>query len=1241
MERVRINGYKILPLLISLILFLIPFFWLKPGEMDLGGDNTRLYFYDPISYLFSQTLYSIVSSGVGGEAISYYALPFFLLLAIFKSILNSQTILISAFNGMSLSVAFISCYLIVKELINTKKTSHEKNILEYSSILTGLFYVFAPYLINGWDKAILTHNQIFLNPLIFFLLLRFLLTHNVRYLLGLLLLTFIFAPNFAYIAAPAFFSFYPLSSIFLLIYTKYIRKVAIPVKGLFVGGVLFILLQTFHLMPHLITLFSPGSGAYEAVFSSESKFDRGLSYFSAIAPNIKVSISLMNLLQLTELKFPSFIFIIFPVIILLGFLWNNLWNKRKTMLLTGIFFLIVLFFVSANITDIGLNFYKALFNIPGFSMFRNFYGQWGFIFLFFYTLLLGQSLFVVFKKIKKYYVYLLIISITVFLIINAWPFINGTLVNKVLFESKDVKIAIRIDPQYEEVLSFIRSLPIDGKVLTLPLNDPGYQILAGKDGGAYQGPSTISYLTGRNDFSGYNSLSSFSEFFIRWVREKDYLFLQRLFANLNIRYIFYNSDPYIYDQTFPKFPYNYVKNFLPQDQKSYKEFIGQLPVYKIRDFGDKYHIYSIKDNVYLPHIYVASDTVYSTNPLIPYSTLNVEEDLRSTVLNIEEAKEGDNIILKAENNNPLNYLINNYHLHHHEPFISRKLDDFFYPFALLREKFELWRIKNNRDQYLDLSFLYMSKRILELDRFEEGIPILKTKWEEPKIWEFYKWRNYNSWEASLTRYEKGMGQLIEWLPKSSMPNDWQNVSKIKINEQLLQHEVKLLGVIKNSNIKEDEKTYLLSLTKRTFASLFNKLALDIYDPFTVKYSLNIPKNQTGKYEVYLKKEDDIDADLSKANIEMDGKTLKPIEINQKGSLAKLSNLHIKGGSDITFTLKLPSTTLADKSPWQGSGMVKEVNGSSSITINDSLSNNSGGLVKEVIGFKPNRQYLISFDYLTYGDDFIFKFYDKKSVIGQKKVEGANKYFEKNLNSVDWKKHQSVLTFGNESVAAFMQIHSNNDKDMSKIAISNISVTEIPNLTIIFKKIVPANKNNAIRPKILFTKVNPTKYRVQVEGTTSPYTLVFLEAYHKNWKLYVKGADNPEVTIKDRAMMLLGNIGRNMVGFFVKDKNRREDSNVVVTHFNGEIREGVHRNIFLEPETFETWGLNNIAKDRHFIANGYAANAWKILPSDVGGKTDYELIIEMDSQRSFYIFLVISTVSAFLISAYFILKVFKK
>ena len=64
-------------LLVTVIGFLavIPFFWLNIGEMDLGGDATRLYFYDPLSYFKNYSLYAIEPLGTGRVETNFYILP--------------------------------------------------------------------------------------------------------------------------------------------------------------------------------------------------------------------------------------------------------------------------------------------------------------------------------------------------------------------------------------------------------------------------------------------------------------------------------------------------------------------------------------------------------------------------------------------------------------------------------------------------------------------------------------------------------------------------------------------------------------------------------------------------------------------------------------------------------------------------------------------------------------------------------------------------------------------------------------------------------------------------------------------------------------------------------------------------------------------------------------------------------------------------------------------------------------
>lgn len=197
MERIKLLQHKALPFIIAIILFMIPFFWFKPGEMDLGGDSSRLYFYDPVSYFFTSTLYVVSSSSVGGQTLNYANIPFIYLLIALKYIFTSPTILISGLYGISLSAGFIFCYLIIMELTESKNNF-------YAAIAGGLVYVFFPALIDTWRHTLLTFNQVFLNPLIFYLLLKYLKTSRISILLVIVIITFIFSTNFSFFCGSRF-----------------------------------------------------------------------------------------------------------------------------------------------------------------------------------------------------------------------------------------------------------------------------------------------------------------------------------------------------------------------------------------------------------------------------------------------------------------------------------------------------------------------------------------------------------------------------------------------------------------------------------------------------------------------------------------------------------------------------------------------------------------------------------------------------------------------------------------------------------------------------------------------------------------------------------------------------------------------------------------------------------------------------------------------------------------------------
>jgi len=158
-----------LVLIVAVILFIVPFFWLRPGEMDLGGDTTRLYFYDPLSYLRNNNLYAITFTGKNSVEAYFYSIPLVLIIFMLKQIISSPFLLITIFNSIKLTVGFLAVYAIIKEILGENKISN-KLIANISAIIGGFFYILSPLMANGqWDRALESHSQFFLNPLIFYL----------------------------------------------------------------------------------------------------------------------------------------------------------------------------------------------------------------------------------------------------------------------------------------------------------------------------------------------------------------------------------------------------------------------------------------------------------------------------------------------------------------------------------------------------------------------------------------------------------------------------------------------------------------------------------------------------------------------------------------------------------------------------------------------------------------------------------------------------------------------------------------------------------------------------------------------------------------------------------------------------------------------------------------------------------------------------------------------------------------
>lgn len=1233
MERIKRSAYGFVVVGIALFLFFMPFGWLKPGEMDLGGDSSRLYFYDPVAYLTSQSLYSVTHSGLGAENLSFYGIPFFLLLALVQWLVRSPTHLISLFHGLNMSVGFLSCYAIVKELLGGEEDSKSlgAGVIDTASILAGLFYSLAAIPIGWWSYPLLTMNQVSLNPLLFYLLLRFFLTASMRYVLAALLLTVPFAVNFSFVGAPTFFAFFPLAGLFLLLYTKYIRRRPIPIIKLVIGLFLFILLQAFHLFPQMASILTPGSVANETVFGALGKFEWGLKYFLGTAPLIKVSNSFLGLPQIGDHALFYPLYAVFPFIMVLALLWN----KRRTYLLSLAFFLVALFFVTANITTLGFRLYTFAFRLPGFSMFRVFYGQWQWSYMFFFTIAIGLALAIVFSRITRLVRMALTVGLLVLFGATSWPLITGKLTDTTHWQSKRVKSRVKIDPSYPEVLAYLRSLPIDGKILTFPLNDHGYQVLKGENDAAYEGPSTITYLAARNEFNGIAEFGVFDPAVLSAARERNFAAFREIMTILNIRYIFYNEDPFIYTNNFPGLPYTRVRNYFPDTQEGYKAFIEGLGVKEIKTVAGKYHVYEVEDRGYVPHVYAPKRGVYwgdriaagSYEPLSFYATDKAVAlfDDRKILLNLPLMF--DDVLLKARNVSTLfDFFVKKKEDRFVSPTVSRLPSSFVYPLVVIKERLDLGGFSVGSDAYIDRSIYFAEKRINELTELEEiplrgtvsRISTLAGAWKEPSLLDVFRWSEYNSWETVLVRYFRAMERLIADIERTTQSKYSVTVNKATLKGYFGEHKSSLRAAIrKSSRMSRDEKKYLSRLVEDMYLDLGEKLNQPVPDIASVSYA--VAPIDDGSYDVYVKRNEQEKVGIA---LVAGGKSLRE-EPTEQEQWSRFEDISVEHTSSLPITLSFSNMpNLVSDSLWRPTETVSvdvlDVRAGDNVTfsIPPYYLADTSGIIRDIPGWESDSVYVISFDYNTDDTNFAMIVHEKGGAVTNKY---SKELYRETIRSSGWKQYRGAVLSSKDANAAALQIvrdvddYEPEEERAKRISIKNVSVQKMLNPAVVLKRKTLQREKSV--PTISFQQVNPVKYMVRVANATDPYILVLSQAFHPKWKLFLPTGEQEAKTVRSIFVRPLANALGALVAFFTGSSPARP-SPVVAIYGDGAIREEEHGSIFLAKDTFDTWGQDPVAEGTHVTVNGYA-NAWFVRPEDVGGRAEYMLTIEMTSQKIFY------------------------
>lgn len=686
--------------LLSVILFVIPFFWFEYGEGDFGGDSSRLYFFDPGAWLLNYGLSEISVSDFGWHHPTYFWIPFLSFLKLLHLICWQQThLVLASFNGLLLAVSFFSVYLIIRDLSFEISLTPVRRM---GAIIGGLFFVFAPLMTYNWQKSLYSWHQIAVYPLLVWFLIKYIRERRTSYLLYSLLLTVVFAINFSIWTGPVFFSFFILVFPLLFIYAVLHQRLWWFLRGLVLGLILFALFHSWHLIPQVIAVASPSNALYQSAFSQTGKIDRGLTYFEAVRPMVKLTYNMTAFPQFylynrTNVS-PAFlgmlknygtdhlsVFFLFPLIIFAGLGLSSRDFRRPRILFFSItmLWLLSMFLMTANLFGIyGPKGYAALFYLPGFGMFRSFYGVFLVPLVFFFALALGFAISYVLRFLTDATVQkTTVIVLLAIIIYGGIPLITGQVVNVIMNDTNNLELSNRLPDDFLSILSQVKDLELDSKILTTPLTHFGYHIIQGNHGGAYVGPSPLSVLGGKQTFSG---LSSFTipqsslispTFTMKILADRDYETIKRLFALLNIGYIFDNSNPIAYRDGFTGWPYGQDLWRAFPDNQSVREFIDQMGYQPVLQQGS-FTLYSAPDS-FLPHLYIPRYTVNyrSTDDLTAYLTASPDYDLRTAFyqtgaeLATTKIETADDTFLEFKKINPMKYRVRIHNLRDNIPIV--------------------------------------------------------------------------------------------------------------------------------------------------------------------------------------------------------------------------------------------------------------------------------------------------------------------------------------------------------------------------------------------------------------------------------------------------------------------------------------------------------------------------------------------------------------------------------------------
>jgi hypothetical protein len=531
----RNDWFSWLVVTISALLLITPcLFWtgFVGQKMNVGGDNSLLYFEYPLRWL-PNTALPAMSQGLSGYSpIPQYA-PLAIAISVFHVIhLNAEGVIF----GLVLASSFLGTVLVALHILAISAPRWNDYSRKCSALFAGVIVISAPLLAQTlWTTILPELFWMVLLPWLLLLFLNYLQTERIIYCVYAAALTTIL--SIALPDAPVGIGCL-LATILILVSLRAAGSIRLRFSSVVKFGMAIVLASAFWLIP-LFGAFLLPQLQVQSALSANGK-QGATSIVSSLAPlqNAKDAISLQQSSGMMEAyRWPqlvpaqwseSLIFLgLVPIVLMMCGLVIAVDLRKTQPRLTR---LVILLILSTSLLLLlfcprlpgGSELSLALIrHVPGWTSERNFYEAFGFPYVFLFAITTAIATGVVLNfltssiRTRRYHK---TVQIGMLVIIVCLPVYNIPLFRGDYFRlpytlgSNANRVMQGLGPDYLNLLSALEKLP-PGPVLTLPLSEPAWTIVSpyeatGNSQGEYIGVSPIWFLTGRSEYDGLASFSN-------------------------------------------------------------------------------------------------------------------------------------------------------------------------------------------------------------------------------------------------------------------------------------------------------------------------------------------------------------------------------------------------------------------------------------------------------------------------------------------------------------------------------------------------------------------------------------------------------------------------------------------------------------------------------------------------------------------------------------------------------------